>query len=207
MAAIANEIHATDSPRSERSMFGRGLRKLGQILRSAWRRIAQNKNHVFIRRRGASMQPLPAGLRIERCEQERDIPPQWLSFIRARKGESYLQVMRREFAEHGVLWLAIMDNELAAYQWSRLGKYTPRWFVPVGENDVLIFATVTMERFRGRGIGPAMMCHIIATETPICGEAYVDCAVWNHPAVRFIEKAGFQRIATLKPLLRPSGNA
>jgi ribosomal protein S18 acetylase RimI-like enzyme len=206
MSAIANEMHAPHMPRGKRSIFARGLRKLQQILRGAWRRIAQSKNHVFVRHRGGTMPPLPAGLAIHRFDQERDIPPRWLEFIRARKGEGYLQIMRQEFAEHGVLWLAIMDEQVAAYQWSRLGRYTPRWFVAVADNDVLIFATVTMEGFRGRGIGPAMMCHIINSETALCGEAYVDCAVWNRPAIRFIEKAGFHRIATLTPLPPRSGN-
>jgi RimJ/RimL family protein N-acetyltransferase len=47
-----------------------------------------------------------------------------------------------------------------------------------------------------------MIVDHIRNELAPPGRAYADCKVWNKPAIRCIEKAGFRRIATKHPLNR-----
>jgi len=97
-----------------------------------------------------------------------------------------------------VMWMAFLDGKLAGFLWSRKSKYIPKWFVPLGDDDLQFFAATIFEEFRGRGIAPAMMRYIMEQEMNSRGTAYVDCAQWNKPAARYFEKAGFTRIVTMK---------
>jgi len=121
-----------------------------------------------------------------------------MNMIRARRTEHHIELMQRELADHGVMWMALFDGKLAGFLWSRKGKFIPRWFVPLAEDDLQFFAASTFDEFRGRGIAPALMRYIMQHEMNGRGTAYVDCAQWNKPAARFFEKAGFTRIATMK---------
>ncbi|GAB4154763.1 MAG: hypothetical protein Tsb009_31480 [Planctomycetaceae bacterium] len=108
--------------------------------------------------------------------------------------------MQEEFSEGGVLWVALSDDQPAGYQWSRTGQFVENWHCELNASDVLIYSTVTFHEFRGRGIAAAIMAKICREEVGTGGAAYADCMVWNRPAVRFIQKAGFTKIAERKPL-------
>ncbi len=172
----------------------------GRVLRKTWQRLMRNKHYVSVHGHGATIFPMPDKLRIERYVREQDIPSSVLEQVTVEEGNSFVHFMRREFANHGVLWLCYMDGEIIAYQWSRVGKYIRQWFVSLSNADVLIFSTVTFPNWRGRGIGPAMMGHIIANEVHDQGVTYIDCKEWNTPAIRAIDKAGFTRIGLTNPL-------
>jgi len=98
--------------------------------------------------------------------------------------------------------LALLDGRLAGASVSRRGDHFKRWFVPLRPHDVVIFRNRTLPDFRGRGLCPALMRHVMAHELAGDGRAYIDCRVYNKPSICSIEKAGFRRIATMKPLRR-----
>jgi ribosomal protein S18 acetylase RimI-like enzyme len=175
----------------------RAIRKVRQIPVNLWRKYVRNRHHVFSCSAPTAQVILPDGWVIERIETW-EAAARFINVIRARRSEKQLEIMRRELADQGVMWLAFLDGKLGGFLWSRMGKHVPRWFVPLAENDLQFFAAVTFEEFRGRGIAPTMMRYIMQQEMNGRGTAYVDCVQWNKPAARFFEKAGFTRIATMK---------
>ncbi|HEV8607744.1 MAG TPA: GNAT family N-acetyltransferase [Tepidisphaeraceae bacterium] len=175
----------------------RALRKARYMVVDLWRKYVRNRHHVYSCIAPIANVDLPAGLVIERIDSFEMAGP-WISEIRARRTEKHLELMRRELAAHGVMWMALMDGKLAGFLWSRKGRHVPKWFVPLGDDDLQFFAAVTFDEFRGRGIAPAMMRYIMQQEMNGRGAAYVDCAQWNAPAARFFEKAGFSRMGTMK---------
>jgi ribosomal protein S18 acetylase RimI-like enzyme len=162
-----------------------------------WRKYVRNRHHVYSCAASTTAANLPAGLVIERIDSWEAAGP-WMNSIRARRTQKHLELMQRELADHGVMWMALLDGKLAGFLWSRKGRHIPKWFVPLKEDDLQFFAATTFDEFRGRGIAPAMMRYIMDQEMQGRGTAYVDCAQWNNPAARFFEKAGFTRIATMK---------
>lgn len=175
----------------------RALRKIGWMILGFWRNHVRNRHHVYSRPASAEQVNLPPGMIIERIHSMEAASP-WLSTIRARRSEHHVDLMQRELADHGVMWMALIDQKPAGFLWSRKGKFIPRWFVPLSDDDLQFFAASTFPEFRGRGVAPTLMRYIMQQEMNGRGTAYVDCAQWNKPAARFFEKAGFTRIATMK---------
>jgi len=175
----------------------RAIRKLGRIAVDFWRKYVRNRHHVYSCPAPTAAVNLPAGLVIERIDTW-EAAGSWMNAIRARRTEKHLELIQRELADHGVMWMAFLDGKLAGFLWSRKSKYIPKWFVPLGDDDLQFFAATIFEEFRGRGIAPAMMRYIMEQEMNSRGTAYVDCAQWNKPAARYFEKAGFTRIVTMK---------
>ena len=188
---------AMEKQRPLYTLPGRAMRKAGQMIVDAWRKYVRNRHHVYSCPASAGPVDLPAGMTVERIDSWEGAG-RWMNTIRARRTEKHLEIFHRELADHGVMWLAIVDGRLGGYLWSRKGKFVPKWFVPLNEEDLQFFAAVTFDEFRGRGIAPALMRYIMQQEMSGRGMAYVDCAQWNTSAARFFEKAGFTRIATMK---------
>ena len=166
-----------------------------------WRRLFADEHFVFsLHAEPFQLRQVVDGLLIQRYGTLEEIPGRHFQQLMAEEGSVLLQQMNREFADGGVFWVATLEEHVVAYQWSRRGFQVERWFVPLEADDVVIFATVTFPQWRGRGIGPAMMQHIIANELAGRGRAYVDCKVWNKPAMRGIAKAGFTCMGRMQPL-------
>jgi GNAT superfamily N-acetyltransferase len=195
--ASTTPTRAMETHRSLYTLPARAMRKAGRTIVDAWRKYVRRRHHVYSCRASAGPVDLPAGMVIERIDSWEAAAP-WMNMIRPRRTEKHLEIFRRELADHGVMWLAVVDGKFGGHLWSRKGKYVPKWFVPLNEEDLQFFAAVIFDEFRGRGIAPALMRYIMKQEMNGRGTAYVDCAQWNTPAARFCEKAGFKRIATMK---------
>jgi ribosomal protein S18 acetylase RimI-like enzyme len=138
-------------------------------------------------------------LAIERFEREQDLPGSLRAELRAYAGAEYEEVLRAEFARRGTLWIGLVQGRVAAFQWSRRASSIPVWFVPLRPADVVLLGTETLPELRGRGIAPAMLAHIVRRERSGEGRVLVDCKVWNRPAMRAFERAGFRRLAECAP--------
>jgi ribosomal protein S18 acetylase RimI-like enzyme len=171
--------------------------RLGRIVVDLWHKHVRNRHHIYSCGTLPERVELPSGMAIERCDSWEAALP-WMTALRERRTQQHIEQMQRELADHGVMWLALVDGKLAGYLWSRTGRYLPRWFVPLAEDDLVFFAATTFPEFRGRGIAPALMRYIMQQEMKGRGTAYVDCAQWNKAAARFFEKAGFTRIGTMR---------
>jgi hypothetical protein len=160
----------------------------------------RNQHSVFVLDRDVLMREPPLEWRIKRVERFDALDAKLLSQIVDEEGQDIVGVIKAEFAAGSVFWLGFLDNEVAAYQWSRRGRLFRRWFVALAEDDLVIFNTVTFARYRGRHLSPAMTRFIAEQEVGTSNLAFIDCKVWNAPSIRGIERAGFRRLGIFKPL-------
>jgi GNAT superfamily N-acetyltransferase len=157
----------------------------------AWHRLAHNATLVFMRRGGGSSAPLPAGLAIIRCTAKEQVPSRALVQLTAEEGVAVQHQMRKEFGRGAELWIACCDDQVAAYQWTVRGRFLEHWHVAVAPNDVVVFSTVTLPRFRSRGMATLVADHAITTLLGPDDFAFIDTKEWNRDALRFITRAGF----------------
>ena len=174
--------------------------KSAGALLAGWRRIAQHRNHVF--RHNPSMPRLaaPTGMVVQCFTGPAEIPQRTRDEMARHFGEREVELQRWEMERKAVLWVATVNDRLAGVSMSRLGRYYARWFVPLRARDVVIYRNSTLPAFRGQGVCPAIMHEIVSRQVVADSRAYVDCKIYNKSSIRSIEKAGFQRVATLKPL-------
>lgn len=167
---------------------------------STWRRLARNRNHVFVCDAPADPAGAPDGLNIARYADLKAIPEQVLAELVDSHGLPFMDNLRKEVAGHAVLWVGLINGHIAGLRLTRLGGHITRWFVPLRDHDLIIFAVGTVTEYRGRGVAPTMMRHTMATELEGDGRAFIDCKIWNKTSLRCIKKAGFRWIATRKPI-------
>ncbi|MBN1491124.1 MAG: GNAT family N-acetyltransferase [Phycisphaerae bacterium] len=162
-----------------------------------------NRNYIFVHEESeADTLSMPEELRFARYATPESIPPEQLYALKEAQGDVHVQEHLRWMRQGAVLWVAVLDGKIAGSQLCCLGRHLRRWFVPLQDHDLIIFRVNTVSEFRGRGISPLMMRHIITHEAKGGARTYADCKVYNRPSIRSIEKAGFRRIATARPLSR-----
>lgn len=204
--------HKTVSIRSVRQRFDAVVQRNGwrrlplwaflrvwYAARQVWRRLVQDRNHVYVFDAQSASSHLSDGFTVQRFDRLEAVPKGYVSLLEKRIAR-YRPIMYSEFPDGGILWLGFVHQQLAACQWSRRGKHFSRWYLPLADDDVVIFGVVTFEEWRGQGLAPAMMQYIASRETGGKGRGYIDCKIWNASSIRAIEKAGFTRLTTLRPL-------
>lgn len=170
------------------------------LVRKLYRRMFRNSNYVFVCDSMPKRVTPAHELRIDSYQNEKDLPADLLAQLREAEGQDFVDVIKHEFSRHGQLWLGLRNDQVAAYQWTRKGQHVQNWFVELGDRDLVIFNTATLPRFRGQGINPYIMGHIIEQHVQKGGRVLIDCKEWNTPAIRANEKVGFRLIGKMKPL-------
>lgn len=177
-----------------------------RLVSRLWRRLAAAYNAIFRRRNHVyRWEPAPAkvpDLLVERYERADAVPFAARQAIESWGGEQAWRQDVEELRQGAVLWTGRWEGEIGSAWMSRPGRLFRAWFVPLGPEDLVLFRGRTSPALRGRGLSPAMMRAIIARELRPGGTAYVDVKVHNAPSIRAIEKAGFRRVATMKPVTR-----
>jgi hypothetical protein len=184
------------APNRSRSFFRKFRDRIATLLNKTFR----NRNHVYIFDPDSKEPPGPDGMVLQRYERVDDIPEAIRESIITEIGIKAYEQDLREIRLHSVLWLVLLNDQVVAKLHSRKGEYFMKWFVPLRAGDVVLFRARTYRDFRGRGINPRFQRMIIRKEVATDRNAYVDCKVYNASAIRGIEKAGFRRIATMKPI-------
>lgn len=120
----------------------------------------------------------------------------------------------RDWLERGWrLWVATVAGELASVSWTMFGAQCPDYFVPVAARDGVLWWTVTLPAYRGRGLAPLLYRHMTAhLQRTGAHQAYVCCGEWNTASRACIGKAGFtllgvahQKRRSGRVAWRPSG--
>ncbi len=178
-------------------------RKIPEFIRNTYRRIFRNQHYVFRYIGCKGDIPHVDGMRIERYESQEDLPKTVLDELLERHaddGRPYREILEREFQHHGNLWIIFMDGAVAGQCWYRRGKHFQHWFIPLEQNDIVIFGNMVFPNWRGRRISPAMMHQAIPEVLKNSGKAHLDIVQWNVPALRAIERSGFVKIGQGKAL-------
>lgn len=178
------------------------------LRRRVWRRLSAAYNAAFRRRNHVyRWEPGPplaedVELLVERFELADAVPFAAREAIESWGGERAWRQDEEELRQGAVLWTGRWRGAIGSAWMSRPGALFRAWFVPLGPADLVLFRGRTSPALRGLGLSPAMMRAIVARELRPGGKAYVDVSVHNAPSIRAIEKAGFRRVATMKPVSR-----
>jgi hypothetical protein len=102
-----------------------------------------------------------------------------------------------------LFWVGRMNGRLASLGVSRRGALARDYFWPLAPSCVMLSHFGTVPGFRGRGLYPAMLAHILRELAPDHVEHFViDCGDWNMGSRRGIEHAGFRHIGYGKATVR-----
>ena len=103
------------------------------------------------------------------------------SFTRPWPKKTFEAELRREWAR---LDVALLDGKIVAF--------CDYWIVPP---EMQILAIATHPDFRGRGVGAAMVEHVLAQATAAgCQIASLEVRAGNRPAIALYEHAGFKTV-------------
>jgi ribosomal protein S18 acetylase RimI-like enzyme len=191
-----------DSPiaRLERAVHRYGV---GGLPKRAWERIRRRLvgDDSLVYRRDSSIQVDPvAGLRVDRYDDWEQIDPATVESITSAAGISATKRLETHSDDGNLLWVACLDERVAGYLLTVRGSQLDRWHVRIADDDLVVYSVVVFPEFRGRGIAPALVERVIAAEVIAGQHAFIDTKAWNTPAIRFIVKAGFQRVSSSSPL-------
>ena len=94
-----------------------------------------------------------------------------------------------------LFWVGRVGGQLAALGASRRGAPMGHYFFPLMNNCVVLSHFATVPQFRGRGLYPALLVHILHQLAGTQIEYFViECSDWNVGSQRGIERAGFRHI-------------
>jgi hypothetical protein len=184
--------------------FDRARHKIIRAVVMQYERLGRRKHIIFKLEydRRAISSPLTPKLNIHRFVSVEQIPLMLLRDLETWRGTKFVEMVRQEFNTNAVLWVGMIDDEVAGTSMSRAGRHFPRWYLPLLPDDLVIFANSTVLKHRGKRVCPSIMRHVCSREFAELGTAYVDCVQWNTPSIRSIEYAGFVQTAVMKPLVR-----
>jgi L-amino acid N-acyltransferase YncA len=107
--------------------------------------------------------------------------------------------VRRRQTDAGTAVLALADNRIACYGWVLHGLFRIpelRLEAPLPANHVYIWDCLTLPRYRGRGIFPALLHHMIEElRGQGIRQAWAATAPGNRSSMRAFAKAGFRLVA------------
>jgi ribosomal protein S18 acetylase RimI-like enzyme len=105
----------------------------------------------------------------------------------------------QRFDAAAVLWLIKSEGELAGYGWTLQGGTMEPYYFPLGTQDVHLFDFHVFPRYRGRGMNPLLVRHILrrlAAEG--LGRAFIEAAEWNRAQLSSLGKTPFRRFGSAR---------
>ena len=109
------------------------------------------------------------------------------------------QQITERFGKGASLWLVRADGRLAGYGWTLVGDTLEPHYVSLGREDVHLFDFLVFPDFRGRGINPTLVIHILET---IASEgrtrAFIEAAGWNTAQLSSLRRTPFQEFAVAR---------
>jgi len=111
------------------------------------------------------------------------------------------KLIDQRFARGASLWLFKIEDAVAAYGWTLEGGTMETHFFPMGNEDVHLFDFFVMPQYRGRGINPALVRHILAhLAAERKGRAFIEAAEWNAAQLSSLRKTPFLRLGCARLL-------
>lgn len=166
-----------------------------------YQELFQKRNHVYVHQ--GPFRPVRSSF----CEFVRyihfdQIPKSICEAIVRLEGMETLDMDRQELDQEATMWVALVDQNLASVLFTRRGCHFKHWFVELLNDDIVLFRVRTYPEHRGRGIASSLMRFAMHNSLKQGDRAFIDCRVHNKPSIRCIQKAAFNRIATMKPISR-----
>ena len=172
-------------------------RRIHHILNKTFRK----RNHIFVKT-GPYTEPVNQLYQVEHYNAFQDVPSIVKQVITDTEGPKSLIKDEQELALQSSMWVAFYREKPVGVLHVRKGEAFADWFINLDSTDIVIFRVRTFPQYRGKSIAPFLMNQCLFESKGDKGKAFIDCRIYNHASVRSIEKAGFKRIATMKPITR-----
>jgi ribosomal protein S18 acetylase RimI-like enzyme len=143
---------------------------------------------------------LPAGCTVQRITALRDLAPEHLrQMTEYWNPEIARKHIIERFAKGASLWLLKFNDQLAGYGWSLRGSTIEPYYFPLGSEDAHLFDFYVFPDYRGRGINPSLVRHILlALASEQTGRAFIEAAEWNDAQLTSLAKTQFRRLGRVR---------
>jgi ribosomal protein S18 acetylase RimI-like enzyme len=143
---------------------------------------------------------MPSRLKVERHQSQSDLSPQDLQEITsfwnpdlARRNMNY------RFELGSSLWLIRLEDNVAGYGWTLQGRTVEPHYFCLGSYDVHFFDFHVFPKYRGRGLNPVLVNHILRSlSTELQGRAFIESAEWNQAQLASLTKTTFHRLTVAR---------
>ena len=166
-----------------------------------YRQWFKNRNYVF-EHRGPIRPVMNTPCEVVKYECFDDIHKIVKETIQLYGGERMLEIDRLEMDQDANMWVMFIDGQPVTMKFTRRGRYFKRWFVPLQDDDIVVFRGRTFPEYRGRGLHPALTRFMFQRILHEGQRAFTDCKIHNKSSIRAIQKNNWVRIATMKPISR-----
>lgn len=153
-------------------------------------------------KQAASPADLPSSLRVELKRSFADLSPQDLvqmtSFWLPKQAH---RNVKKRFNKGALLWLIKCEDILAGYGWTLQGHTVEPHYFPLGKGDVHLFDFHVFPRYRGRGLNPFLVSHILrSVAADGGGRAFIEAAEWNKAQLSSLSRTPFRRLGWARKL-------
>jgi ribosomal protein S18 acetylase RimI-like enzyme len=176
------------------------IRRLGLAARRA---LFSSRMILFYCDLSAQSSPtvdLPRSLKVERQRYQTDLSPRDLEQINIVWNPKLTCRNIKERFEHGAsLWLIKSEGRLAGYGWTLPGHTVEPHYFRLGPEDVHLFDFHVFPQYRGRGVNPLLVNHILRTlAAEWQGRAFIEAAEWNQAQLASLRRTPFRRLGSAR---------
>jgi len=185
--------------------FVKTVERFGQSIK---RSLFANRMVVFYCDLAGQQAPPPAlhdSLKILRLTNQAEFRPLDLE---AMTGIWNPELAQKNIAERfglgASLWLVLSAGHLAGFGWSLQGRTVEPYFFPLGREDVHLFDFHVFPQFRGQGLNPVLVTHILHTLSSASrGRAFIEAAEWNKAQLSSLRKTPFRQLGLVRSFSLP----
>ena len=137
---------------------------------------------------------VPGSLSVERLRSYVELGQQDLQEVTSFWNPEQAHQNIRERFQHGAsLWLVKSGGKLAGYGWTLEGGTMKPHYFPLAQDDVHLFDFHVFAEYRGRGINPFLVTHILRSMAGECGgRAFIEAREWNEAQLSSLRKTAFR---------------
>lgn len=143
---------------------------------------------------------LPDSLHVERVASYAGLSqPDFQEITGFWNSELAQRNIRERFEKGASLWLIKSDEKLAGYGWTLQGSTIEPYYFPLAQDDVHLFDFHVFPQYRGCGINPLLVTHILRRfAASRAGRAFIEAAEWNQAQLSSLQKTPFRRLGMVR---------
>ncbi len=145
---------------------------------------------------------LPNFLKVERKRTAAELSPEDLQAMTSFWNPKLAyRNMKERFGKGASLWLIKSYDNLAGYGWTLQGSTVEAHYFRLGQDDVHLFDFHVFTEYRGRGLNPVLVTHILQElATAESGRAFIEAAEWNQAQLSSLTRTPFRRLGSASKL-------
>ena len=184
----------------KRNGFGATVRRLGLAARRALFSSRMVLFYCDLATLGSPAPDMPSSLKVERHKNRTDLSPGDLQEITSFwNPELARRKIKERFALGASLWMIKVEDKLAGYGWTLQGRTVEPHYFRLGGDDIHLFDFHVFPQYRGRGLNPLLVSHILHALAAECqARAFIEAAEWNQAQLASLLRTPFRSLGCAK---------